>query len=121
VVGERSVVLWGVEVPWEQISDVYLERDAGNGFVPGMSRDRLIFRLARPELLSQQTDRVPRHLAKAVERGGLVGVPLPLANVPTIVAVEVIERCRGRSVAHWDDSPEERRLRAAARGESPPP
>jgi hypothetical protein len=118
IVAERGVVLWGVELPWDEISDVYIRRDEDLGAFNASSRTYLVFRLARPELLDHQTDRASRRLAKAAAKREGIAVPLQLVNVPWEVAVEVVERYR--PVRDWSESEGEKRLAAAARGEWPP-
>jgi hypothetical protein len=111
VVGARSVEIWGVELPWEQVSDVYICR-LTNHWPRYGSTYRVLVRLTRPELLRHRVDRAPRRLARAATRSGLAAVPLSLMNAPWEVVVEQIERCSGRPVADWEDSAEMRRLAA---------
>jgi hypothetical protein len=98
VIGPRSVQIQGVEVPWEQVSDVYISHESGAWAFYG-SRQFLLFRLIGPD-------------------PGLLQVPLSLTNTPWEAAIERIERSWGRPVANWEDSDEMRRLQAQGSGDS---
>jgi hypothetical protein len=86
----RTVEVRGIELRWDEVSDVYISHQRGIWGL-GTTR-RLIFRRA--------------------DTRRLLTVPLWLADVSWKEAVEQIERC-GRPVKPWEDSDEERRLREA--------
>jgi hypothetical protein len=112
VVGERSVEIWGAEMPWSEVTDVYIENSVNSGFRYSGSH-QVLFRLSRPELLQQSLDRAPRRLGRAAaRRSGLVAVPLSLMNAPWEVVVERIELCSGLRVSGWDDAEPMQRLEA---------
>ena len=93
VVGRGSVQIQGVEVPWDQVGNVYISHQSGAWAFYG-SRQYLHFRLIGPN-------------------PGLLQVPLSLTNTPWEAAVERIERSWGRPVTDWEDSDEMRRLSAS--------
>jgi hypothetical protein len=113
VVGARAIEIWGVELPWQEVSDVYISRSSRGP----MATYTVLIRLARPQLLRHRLDRAPRRLARGAAKWGLVGVPLFLMNAPWEVVAEQVERCSGRRVADWEESAEMQRLTAAGSGD----